>query len=407
MSDMPITQQVMSEYYQRVFPTELVTRWLGYGESASFLSRREFCFTLVGDIFTRFRSYATEAALKAELVRSGPEKIDVGAVYNVAPDKKQTHTLVTVERELVFDIDMSDYDDIRSCCKGKQVCPCCWAWMSTAALVLRDLMENDFGFEHLLPVFSGRRGIHLWVLDTPARKLTDDERNAIVGYCTVIGEKGAINILTDLRFNKPHPSLARVHDAIIAPAFDKLFLTRTVPNPEGEGVIANPNCIFESPAAALVIYNLLLSLESQTQKAADKRVVGISVVVKEGEVWSSDLWESTMKSVGAAGEWALHFAAMYPRLDEKVSTRRDHLLKLPFCVHPGTGRLCTPLEWHSINDFNPKRDPPSISDLLNELGAVPEQWTAPLTRILATLEAERAQVKAEAAGMKAEPATEG
>jgi DNA primase small subunit len=35
-------------------------------------------------------------------------------------------------------------------------------------------------------VYSGRRGIHLWVSDKEAIDLTDDQRRAIVGWLSVV-----------------------------------------------------------------------------------------------------------------------------------------------------------------------------------------------------------------------------
>ena len=37
-----------------------------------------------------------------------------------------------VEREFVIDIDMSDYDNIRTCCTGKKICHRCWQFMVAA-----------------------------------------------------------------------------------------------------------------------------------------------------------------------------------------------------------------------------------------------------------------------------------
>lgn len=42
---------------------------------------------------------------------------------------------VPVERELVFDIDLTDYDDVRACGKEGHICSKCWPLMAIAVQV--------------------------------------------------------------------------------------------------------------------------------------------------------------------------------------------------------------------------------------------------------------------------------
>merc|ERR1712000_561821 len=74
--------------------------------------------------------------------------------------------------------------------------------------------------------------------------------------------------------------------------------------------------------------------------------------------------DTTKPHITIEVQLGIMLALLYPRLDEKVSTQTNHLLKLPLCVHPGTGRLCCPLEFDTIDSFHPVDDPPTLDSML-------------------------------------------
>lgn len=62
----------------------------------------------------------------------------------------------------------------------------------------------------------------------------------------------------------------------------------------------------------------------------------------------------------------------YPRLDVEVSKKQIHLLKSPFVIHPGTGRVCVPIDTKILNKFDPL-GVPTVTELLGEIDAFDEQ----------------------------------
>lgn len=112
----------LRKFYEQIFPAELLIKWLFNGSipKAADMCKREFSFTLPNGAYTRFQSFSSIQEFSQKLLQLNPVKIDIGAVYNMKPSEKKginSQLFRPTEKELVFDIDMTDYDDVRNCCK--------------------------------------------------------------------------------------------------------------------------------------------------------------------------------------------------------------------------------------------------------------------------------------------------
>ena len=102
--------------------------------------------------------------------------------------------------------------------------PQCWRYMTLAVKILDRALRGDFGFSCLLWVYSGRRGVHLWVCDQQARRLNTAARGAVAEYLQLVqgGEHKTKKIQLKGGFS-PHPSVSRAY-SIVKEDFEKLCL---------------------------------------------------------------------------------------------------------------------------------------------------------------------------------------
>lgn len=178
------------------------------GDPAKF-DNREISFTLFGDIYLRYQSFNNMESFVTALCEKAPIKIDVGAIYK---DSVKVMSLLLsarkkpIEREVVFDIDLTDYDEIRTCCSEANVCIKCWKFMVIACKILDAGIREDFNYKNILWVFSGRRGIHCWVADKDARRLDDIQRTALAEFFSLM-RGGSQQI-------RPVRNLPNIHTAV-------------------------------------------------------------------------------------------------------------------------------------------------------------------------------------------------
>ena len=91
------------------------------------------------------------------------------------------------------------------------ICNKCWGFITVAIRILDVALKEDFGFKHVLWVYSGRRGAHAWISDARGRKYDDHIRKSLVSYLEVI--KGGTQGGKRVNLTRPlHPHVQRSLD---------------------------------------------------------------------------------------------------------------------------------------------------------------------------------------------------
>jgi len=375
MKNEDFSRELLKIYYDRLFPFLHMFRWLSYKndpKSSSkaverdFFFRREFTLVLEGDIYCRYTCFRDVEEYRSQVMMRQPVRMEIGAVYTHPPKNHNTvikEAYKPLERELVFDIDMDDYDDIRTCCTGAKLCTKCWTFMKAAIKTLNRALREDFGFKHIVFVYSGRRGVHCWVCDKSARRLSNEQRAAVADYMTVVaGGANRVRAEFNCRSEELHPSLQKAHDIC-----QRYF--RDDPN----GVLLGQDTLRKGPHFDRIMDALGASERSEVEAyvknnpEASSRDIWMKLErVQDERIGKATGYKEKQQAKCMLKEILLQYS--YPRLDINVSKQMNHLLKSPFVVHPKTGRVCVPINVETVDSFNPL-EVPTVGRLVEELNA--------------------------------------
>jgi DNA primase small subunit len=228
--------------------------------------------------------------------------------------------------------------------------------MTVAVKILDAALREDFGFSNLLWVYSGRRGVHCWVCDPSARKLTQSARGAVAEYLQIVsgGERKTkkVNIPGNI---KVHPSLDRAVK-IIKESFEKLCLI-------DQDILGNKER-WNKVLALIPDEDLRADCAASMEKAKNSIERWNIISEKVNNYIKNKEFNKRKSKKFLMMEIMLQYA--YPRLDIAVSKGMNHLLKAPFVIHPKTGRVCVPFNPAKVEKFDP-RDVPTVLQLVEEI----------------------------------------
>lgn len=197
--------------------------------------------------------------------------------------------------------------------------------------------------------------------------MDDEKRRALTGYFEVL--KGGVQSgLKRVNAKRPlHPHLTRSID-ILRPYFQTTVLVDQDPFLSQAG---SDRLLQLLPDPALNDA-LRKKWSSSPDRPSVRKWADIDALAATGVSKNLD----TKKLQEAKQDILLEYT--YPRLDVEVGKKRIHLLKSPFVVHPGTGRVCVPITGDAsttqgereVDDFDPL-SVPKVTELLAEVDA----WT--------------------------------
>ena len=310
----------LCDYYRVAFPVDVIVTMATAGGRKS-LPHSELAM-VIDNVWWRNKTFEGAISFKDFIVDRSPARIELGPIHPFPSRKLGKEFKMDYLKHLVFDIDVDDEHYMRWCnCKGyKMTCSKCWALTVIGIKITVHMLKKAFGFKHILEVYSGRRGAHIWVFDQKTLEYDRYMRGSIVDYIDKHRNPSIFNTKdTDI-----------IYDEVIEPAFDEIYL--------------------DGDALTEMDISKYALLRVPYQKGRDRISDAWWDASSGRQMWDAveaELEPSLLRDY----KRQIAFGLLWVHLDTAVTTNLDHLVKCPFVVHPGTGHICTPIPYH---DWTPE-----------------------------------------------------
>ncbi len=316
-------RKALRDYYASEFDQNKLAQIVNFSDFIC----REFGFVSLTGKFFRNISFENPKALSDFLIDRTPIHAYIGAIFNEPPSRRTPiHMLEWKGHELVFDIDLNEYDAVRKyvcdCQGADQICTHCWQLVNLAIHIIDETLRFDFGMNEIYWLFSGRRGIHGWVLDNVGFTLNQEQRKSIIDYFSVIhgeGETARIQDRNQLMFDFRN----RIEKTVL-----KYFL---------KGIRRRKD---------------LIDLGFKSNKATE---IMKQLKFQEGKL-DENLARTVNFELAKINKYDEIMRRWVPRIDHKVTIDLRRLIRLPLSIHGKTGKIVRIMNPSDIFRFNPEKE---------------------------------------------------
>ena len=284
---------------------------------------------------------STQKGLKEQLEQKIPTQIHFQSLRTESVYSEQIQCKLL---ELVFDIDVTDFNRYCLCVKQtntKRACHSCWQHVEGASLVLEYLLKQHWGVceENILWVLSGMKGFHCVVNDQRFLRLTRKERTVLFLQLQINTDKQLIQFASSLR---PEFSLI----------IEEQFYNKSVVQ---RGLLSSDT--FQQSCLALIKTEYYKISNALNVKWFNLRSANSE------EKWKALLELERGQFPGKPlPSLVIALQCYYPKIDKGPFCEKHHIFKLPFSVHNSTRKIALPVQREALLSPDLPEGIPSLAD---------------------------------------------
>jgi DNA primase small subunit len=355
----------LREYYTKYYPFDSILTMIKMTRSMSLLQFRDLGLQPFQneqyDMKKRFNRVRDES-LKEEMIKNNIPALHMGSFRPLPLQDYHKDSLIIYDKhggglqpelskpykEMIFDIDITDYDRFCSCREVKRVCRTCWLHMEGTCLILNDILTSRYGVkqENIMWIFSGGKGVHCFVNDSRMLKMSESQRMNLYNDIHVDHRDDYIT-----HCNKYHYEQA--YSPQLLESLRELFQRQVLCGkrnllssaPEFEAHILKKFARYYSQSFHGMVRDRWRSIQEDHSMKDDEKSLRKWLFLEQ--------FELSQPNGGGGLKPSLYIilSLYYPMID-KAPLRLSHLIKLPFSIHTKTGKISLPVNQQVILNYD-------------------------------------------------------